>query len=83
MTWEETEDRFYRGQINGEKQEYFLPVGYNGVGLKVLGEGLRCYPDDGWLNSDEGEKTWMVLFHKTTDSFAPMILENGFKQGER
>jgi len=51
--------------------------------LKVLGEGLRCYPDDGWLDSDEGENTWMVLFHKTTGSFAPLIIENEFKKGGR
>ena len=51
--------------------------------MKVLGEGLRCYPDDGWLNSDDGEKTWMVLFHKTTGLFAPLILENGFKKGNQ
>ncbi|EAR93809.2 hypothetical protein TTHERM_00400810 (macronuclear) [Tetrahymena thermophila SB210] len=79
MYWEQTDEEFYRGNINGLEQQYHLPVGYYGLGLKVLDNGI--YPDDGWLNSDTSDATWIVLFHSTYAECVYKILQEGFKPG--
>ncbi|KAL4478907.1 hypothetical protein ABPG72_009733 [Tetrahymena utriculariae] len=80
MFWEETDEIFYRGNINGQDQQYHLPVGYTGLGLKVLNNGI--YPNDGWLNSDTSDATWIVLFHATFPEFVNKILQEGLKAGD-
>ncbi|KAL4464484.1 hypothetical protein ABPG72_003894 [Tetrahymena utriculariae] len=79
--WENTNKKFYRGNINGQDQQYHLPVGYHGLGLNVLNTGI--YPDDGWLNSDTSDATWIVLFHSTYPECVNNILQEGFKVGTR
>ncbi|KAL4441385.1 hypothetical protein ABPG74_013680 [Tetrahymena malaccensis] len=81
MIWEKTDEKFYRGNINGDEQEYHLPVGYVGLGLNVLDNGI--YPNDGWLNSDNSDATWIVLFHSTYPECVDKILKEGFKPGIR
>ncbi|KAL4441386.1 hypothetical protein ABPG74_013681 [Tetrahymena malaccensis] len=80
MQWEETDDLYYRGNINGQEQQYHLPVGYFGLGLKVLNNGI--YPNDGWLNSDTSDSTWIVLFHSTRPEFVNKIIQERFKAGD-
>ncbi|EAR87319.1 hypothetical protein TTHERM_00058310 (macronuclear) [Tetrahymena thermophila SB210] len=76
--WQTTNLKCYRGKINNNKQEYHLPFDYYGLGLRVLDK----YPQDGWINSDTSDSTWIVLFHSTRPESLQPILENGFKEGQ-
>ncbi|KAL4441383.1 hypothetical protein ABPG74_013678 [Tetrahymena malaccensis] len=79
MTWEKNNSKCYIGNINGQNQEYHLPVGYYGLGLNVLNTGR--YPNDGWLNCDTKDATWIVLFHSATPQAVGQIIRKGFKAG--
>ncbi|KAL4461474.1 hypothetical protein ABPG74_016098 [Tetrahymena malaccensis] len=67
----------YRGNINGQKQQYFRPLGYFGCALKVVNK----YPNDGWINDDTSDKTWIVLFHGNKKLSTQELIEEGYKQG--
>ncbi|KAL4469886.1 hypothetical protein ABPG72_006526 [Tetrahymena utriculariae] len=67
----------YRGNINGQKQQYFRPLGYFGCALKVVNK----YPNDGWINDDTSNKTWIVLFHGNKKLSTQELIEEGYKQG--
>ncbi|EAR98680.2 MORN repeat protein (macronuclear) [Tetrahymena thermophila SB210] len=67
----------YRGNINGQKQQYFRPLGYFGCALKVVNK----YPNDGWIRDDTSDKTWIVLFHGNKKLSTQELIEEGYKQG--
>ena len=52
----------YRGCINGEKQRYFFPVGWEGYALELS----KKYDIKGkWFQANGDKETWVVLYHGT------------------
>ena len=64
----------------GYLKDYFPPLGWIGIGLKV--SGLYDNGDDNWLSSDNKIGEWYIAYHpiKTIDSIMG-ILKNGFRRG--